>query len=1119
MAPPVPPAVARVRSEAAWDGRGKGKARETFHDGSSSESAGSASVDSPQTTIPRLSRPSLSSSSSHRSRRSGASGKRASTVSSTTRPLGLLGIPLPNSDDSIPDEEDGSVLSSESLEANPPASPAARIIEPSPAATYSRGGSTRSGPSTKNGDPADGAAFVSEESFRDIVDDLTLQNQELRARLKQFESAKVPNNLRKERLFEVRFFESLPKSRRREIEAFLTDYVQTITTTSDDRSGTPPSRAFYNTDEHSDEPTNEPSTSAPDPTESTSSAGATLRSLRSSEKKALARELVQPDSRADANAAGSASGSLSGSGSRSGSGSGKAKGRRSSRRQRGSGSSADARRTPHAMQVQESTSVATPLSTNVLDPPPLLRRPADIFPTERDVLAAPSFSGVEPRSSTGTGHEMRISDPTAKKRKRTQPASSHDDGLAVADRSSDGRERLRLAHPTRDSSEGRASPDPETLEHLIVEMIERLFLESLPTEHHSSSSPDSSPPTNPLHSDPFPLPAHSSTNTQYLRTMITSDEAHAHGGWLYLNLIATMAALHRLNVSVSTVRHALRTKSQLIEVSEEGNKIRWRGPEKKPSRKQKNGVEEAENAFDMDGMEDNNIEASRMDVDGDNRSSSGTGSERGDGGDSLFDDRPARLGNPSHPSTAAASTAPTSLNPSGSKNGTGGSSSNGTHSRRGQGQREVAASVSSNASELHPLRSVPLTGSALRNSIEEVGSPARLDGDAPVEALGSSASVQIPHRLHYVPLFVHRTDPTLDPDDDSPSSDSALVDTSDDADESQRPGKRRKIYEGGIVFFANDLFCSDLAGDVGVRTKLQLEAGPRRRALGDSVSPEPMDVDELMSGPESDFFGFSSRSSAVEGSKASDDSAAGAWSSSPQASEESDGEDHVLEITRAEPLPEWSSHASYLGAPYPPLQLSATTDTTASDHFTIHTKLLFPSLTPRPSTSPPRNLPRPSVPTSLLPRTTYAPRPTPLLPSPTFISSKTLHHHPAICERPPRVRMSISSDTSDSDDSSSDQHDPGGERVWSAMSSSSGRRCRQHVLRDQLAGRGRAPGYYDYPTSLGMPLNRWAPDAKRPSESDGRLSEMWFPRTQTGAPTATGTGTGADESMSFITMD
>jgi len=39
----------------------------------------------------------------------------------------------------------------------------------------------------------------------------SLADQKLKARLKRFESARVPTNLRNERLFEVRFFDGLPK--------------------------------------------------------------------------------------------------------------------------------------------------------------------------------------------------------------------------------------------------------------------------------------------------------------------------------------------------------------------------------------------------------------------------------------------------------------------------------------------------------------------------------------------------------------------------------------------------------------------------------------------------------------------------------------------------------------------------------------------------------------------------------------------------------------------------------------------------------------------------------------------------------------------------------------------
>jgi len=95
-----------------------------------------------------------------------------SSSNGNPRRLGLLGIPLSDSED---DDEDGlepSVMSSESLEANPPVSP---IVPPAPAPpvppapTYSRGGSTRSGPSTRGERQSEGAAFVSEQNFRDIV--------------------------------------------------------------------------------------------------------------------------------------------------------------------------------------------------------------------------------------------------------------------------------------------------------------------------------------------------------------------------------------------------------------------------------------------------------------------------------------------------------------------------------------------------------------------------------------------------------------------------------------------------------------------------------------------------------------------------------------------------------------------------------------------------------------------------------------------------------------------------------------------------------------------------------------------------------------------------------------
>ncbi|KAL8283329.1 hypothetical protein RQP46_005739 [Phenoliferia psychrophenolica] len=67
---------------------------------------------------------------------------------------------------------------------------------------------------------------ITDAHFRGIVDDLSLQNQALKGRLRRYEAPRVPAQLKKERLFEVRFFDGMPSEKREEIEGFLTRYVQ-----------------------------------------------------------------------------------------------------------------------------------------------------------------------------------------------------------------------------------------------------------------------------------------------------------------------------------------------------------------------------------------------------------------------------------------------------------------------------------------------------------------------------------------------------------------------------------------------------------------------------------------------------------------------------------------------------------------------------------------------------------------------------------------------------------------------------------------------------------------------------------------------------------------------------
>ncbi|GAA5885006.1 hypothetical protein JCM6882_007189 [Rhodosporidiobolus microsporus] len=1013
--PPPRPRPPSRATRLALDGQGK---RRSAPDSLLVNSGGSSKGASlPQPTSHRSSSAGLAQLSV-----GGMNGSGASKSTNTRRRLGALGIPIgSSSSEKDDDEEEGepaSLSSSGSLQPNPPASPSAPLLDAAEA-TYSRGGSTRSGPSTRAGEVAEGNAFVSEESFRDIVDELTRQNQQLKAKLKRFESARVPNELRKERLFEIRWHEGLPKNRRRDIESFLTDYVQSLSSTGDTSSS---SRALATSDER---------TTNQDASETTSSLGATLRSRRSSEKEALER--IQRRL---------ARGSADGSGGRSGSGSGSKK-------------SSDKAPAPGAASP-------APPSPAPPDPPALLRRTADIFPSERDVLAAPSFSGAEPRSLTGTGSGMRISDPAAKRRKRKRSCSPEE-------------RRMERPPPLRRlaSYEGAASEedeemtDPDKLEALIVDMVERLFAESLPVEGAEKDVSAQPPPVNPLHSEPQPLPTQSSSNTQYLRALLQSDETRETGGWLYLNLIATFASLHRLNVTVSTVRHALRTRSELIEVSEEGSKIRWRGPQTMPVAK---AEDPASGAFSMGGMEGNAVEATQMQRERDEAGGEdGTSSRSTEDGRSLLraSNRGGNSTSRNNQGSTVVSTAPTSQHPSDRKNG---DSTGGTQSGAAEGPRSHSSGGQA--------RSAPLPASHLRHAVDELSAPPQLETASAPDALGSATTLAKPKHL-YTPL-IFQTSRALSEEEkstDEQESDASLG----EEDSETRPAKRKKGFEGGVIFFANDLFFSDLAGDSPRRILLASRetqrSGTPRSILGDSsssvgatgsgstggrsASPGATETSEVALPPLA-----LPRPSEADSMDMEVDSAFDVASVDGDAGWE--GIKDLAVVDGAAPVSRSGDYEIFSALPFPFLQLSGTGDLSAADHFTLQVKLRYPFPTPTAARSLPPSGPRLSA----------SP-----LPPPVQLSSHTIHHHPSVCPRYPRVRMRLSSTTSDSD---LEVANPGSAPSGSLSPTSS--QVRRHDRR--FAGRheGAGGGMGDYLMSLSLPLNKWAPETRRFGDSDERMS-------------------------------
>jgi hypothetical protein len=229
--------------------------------------------------------------------------------------------------------------------------------------------------------------------------------------------------------------------------------------------------------------------------------------------------------------------------------------------------------------------------------------------------------------------------------------------------------------------------------------------------------------------------------------------------------------------------------------------------------------------------------------------------------------------------------------------------------------------------------------------------------------------------------------------------------------------------------------------------------------------------------------------------------------------------DHpLLEVVESAPLsPELYTRDAYLSAPRPALRLSAMSEATASDHFTMHIKYLHRL---SPSESSPRPFPRSSIFTlPALFTFDHSPSLYCKIPRPSLVEYKTLHHHPSVHARPPRVLMSLSSDASDSESDMESLSSVQRHFRQSAPSSIEERQRKRRLKNSILKGHhrfdsshhgvvgGSGGGGGDYLMSLALPLNGWAPVTKRSTPSVERLSSS-----------RAGTGSGAP-SESLITLD
>ncbi|KAM0789480.1 hypothetical protein ACM66B_000300 [Microbotryomycetes sp. NB124-2] len=294
------------------------------------------------------------------------------------------------------------------------------------------------------------AKGISDANYRAIVDDLTVENQELKNRLRRYEGTHLPGDMKKDRLFEVRYFDGLPREQRDDLALYLTHFVRKM---HDKQDPAPESLLESLPSRTKDDPPRLLSLAVP------------------SEGENLISDMPAPV-------------------------------------------------IPERKLVKH-------------------KRKRD----EREILAGPSNSGVEPPSLTGTGSGLQLDNAADEDRPAKKPK-------ATAETSSP------TAGPPRDI----IREDDEARAKELVHVVERLFQDSM------SKMPDSQPTKR----------KSPGTNEAYLGALLQNDDLS--GGWTYLNLVSTMAQLHRFNVTAAYVQAAIRHFSKNLELSSDAAKVRWVGP-------------------------------------------------------------------------------------------------------------------------------------------------------------------------------------------------------------------------------------------------------------------------------------------------------------------------------------------------------------------------------------------------------------------------------------------------------------------------------------------------------------------------------------------------------------
>lgn len=361
----------------------------------------------------------------------------------------------------------------------------------------------------------------STEDFRGVIDDLTIENKKLKRRLKKYEKLHDAH-LKNDKLFEIRVH-GLEADKKRELEELLRNFAGSLST-------------------------------QPTPEFPSNGYEGILPGLKSHKTASSQTSMHHTDSAY-------ASMSASGQGSSAPSG-GDSKHRNTAQaaKSRQQNIHSFLHHIPEGLQPQANPEAMTERVKRKL----VVRRLEQIF-AGTDALAGPHHQALQQQD---VSHMAAFADRSS--------LGANKEGLresAIMDQETE--DPLDIGTKKRTAPKLNQKADHEQSENIA----EHDFAESSP-----DSRSDEQRPTRPLDLDPdrAQIPA---DNVRYIRHLGFSPQDPEHQkspeeghGWVYLNLLVNMAQLHTLHVTSEFVRKAISDFSDHFEVSDDGRKVRWKGP-------------------------------------------------------------------------------------------------------------------------------------------------------------------------------------------------------------------------------------------------------------------------------------------------------------------------------------------------------------------------------------------------------------------------------------------------------------------------------------------------------------------------------------------------------------